>query len=120
MAIGALGSVSVASDGTVTKSGMAGRAYDALADYNGEFETIVLTGAYKSFTTKLLVDVRQSRADLANMLATWMHDELTNRADVSVTVSTSDAGLQRTPDPNDPNTATLAPSADKTLSGGIS
>lgn len=42
---------------------------------------------------------------------------LKSNSEIEVTVKTTDASLQRTPNPNNPNTNTLGPSSDKTLAG---
>lgn len=46
-------------------------------------------------------------------------DEIQGNAEVEVTVFTSNSGLQRTPNPNNPNTDTQGPSVNKTLAGAV-
>jgi hypothetical protein len=94
-----VGSVSVATDGTVTKSGAAEAVYDKLvADYSGT----IPSGADG-------VPHKQSFADIANGCAALVGYMTTN---VEVVIGTSDSGLQRDPSSTDP---TLAPAAEKTL-----
>lgn len=56
----------------------------------------------------------------ATAYAAGMVGYLTANAEVEVKVTISTGGLQRTPNPNNPNTDTVAPSTEKTLSGTIS
>lgn len=58
-------------------------------------------------------------ADWCNQMAAAVIDHILANAEISVTVTTTDAGLQRTPNPNNPNTPTLGPSADVALTGAI-
>jgi hypothetical protein len=55
----------------------------------------------------------------ADNLAAAIINQITSNAAVTVNVTTSTAGLQLTPNPNNPNTATLAPAANVPLSGTI-
>lgn len=52
-------------------------------------------------------------------MAQGVVDEIVANAVVTVTVHTTDGALQKTPNPNNPNTDTLGPGADKTLSGTV-
>jgi hypothetical protein len=58
-------------------------------------------------------------AQFCNGLATAIVDHIVANAEITVTVTTLDAGLQRTPNPNDPNTPTLGPASDVELTGSI-
>lgn len=113
MALGPLGSAVVNADASVTKSGVVERAYDALG--------VLFDPSEQTFGGQVatLKQLRGNRATLATWVATFVYNELTTYAEPSITITTSDSGLQRTPDPNDPNTDTQAPSADKTLTGSI-
>lgn len=53
--------------------------------------------------------------DICEAFATYSLSYLTANGEVTVKVATSDTGLQRTPNPNDPDTNTQGPSALKTL-----
>jgi hypothetical protein len=55
-------------------------------------------------------------ANSANRMAAAIVDHFKENAEVTITISTSDNGLQRTPDPNDPATPTTAPAAPVQLS----
>jgi hypothetical protein len=54
-----------------------------------------------------------------NQLAVAIVDHLVANAEVTVTVGAGDAGLQRTPNPNSAETATLAPAAPVNIGGTI-
>jgi hypothetical protein len=58
-------------------------------------------------------NVKQS----SEALAAAIIDYILANADITVTVRTTDAGLQRTPNPNNPNTATQGPAADVEITG---
>lgn len=51
--------------------------------------------------------------------ATAIIDHFKNNGVITVVVHTTDAGLQRTPTPNNPGTATVGPAADQNLVGTI-
>jgi hypothetical protein len=106
-----LGSVSVAPDGAVTKSGECGTLYDLLAadatQAAADVGSVLPSGA-------ALVSIRKSLARLATTIATYNYGLLTARA--SVKVATTDTGLQTTPNPNNAATATTGPAVDKFLS----
>lgn len=111
MALFSLGSISVADDGTVTKSGECGALFDALeasaqataADYSVTLPTGAASAKRK-----------RAQGRLATAIATYVHTALTTRA--AVKVSTADAGLQRMPRVTTEDTECKAPSADKFLS----
>jgi len=52
-------------------------------------------------------------------LAEAIVDHLVSNAAITVTVHTSDTGLQTTPNPNNPSTATAGPASNKQLSGAL-
>lgn len=120
MALGPSGSITVNADASVTKSGMRGRMYDALGVIWDVAEAGFQTSFQGGTLTKVLKQVRQTRANFAYAFADWLLDELTNYAEVTTTIATSDSGLQRTPNPNNADTNTQGPSATKTLGGSIS
>jgi hypothetical protein len=104
-----IGSCSVAEDGSVSGSGLA----KAIAEAH--------TGPlFAAGTDKLPAGPRAYYAALSEALATAIIEHIQAHAEVEVTVTTSDAGLQTTPDPNDPGVPTDAPASDKTLAGTIS
>lgn len=62
---------------------------------------------------------RSTMEALFNGQAAAIVNHIVNNAEITVTVKTTDAGLQRTPNPNNPNTPTLGPSIDTDLTGSI-
>lgn len=115
----AAGSCSIAEDGTVTGSGLAAALGNALvALWN---ETILLpippyTGA---LAPAPLTKAHDGLAAQANHLASAIIGYLVANAVVTVAIPTSASGLQRTPNPNNPNTDTQGPATAKTLSGTL-
>lgn len=113
MAIDILGTISVAVDGTVTKSGECEHLYDLLY-------AAAESAMADSFPGQSLpegpesVALKRGIALQATALATYIRTLLLSRATATITFSTS--GLQRTPNPNNPNTPTLAPATDQFLS----
>jgi hypothetical protein len=106
------GTVSVADDGDVTKSGMAEALYDALLA--SEQAKAIVNGV--DFPTgEDAVPALRAVAGLANAQATALVAYMQANAKAIIPTSAGGAGLQRTPDPNDPSTATLAPAAEKEL-----
>lgn len=104
------GSVTVADDGSVTKSGAAGRLYDillarAVADATS-FQQTLPSGAAGA-------RVRRSIGNMATDIATWMVTELTTNARARIT--TSDVGLQRMPASTAEDTNCKAPATEKLL-----
>lgn len=59
----------------------------------------------------------QAMADAATDEADALITHVTENAEIVCTVGTSLAGLQRTPNPNNPNTATVAPAAPVDIPG---
>lgn len=111
MALNPLGSVTVASDGQVTKSGECEVLYDLLyADVEAAAADVgatLPTGAASA-------PMKKGIARMATTIATYVYEALTERAQAKV--ATTDSALQRTPNPNNPNTATQGPTVDKFLS----
>ncbi len=111
MALHALGSVSVAADGTVTKSGECEVVYDLLhadaaAAASDAHATLPVGSESVGYKTAL--------ARMATTIATYVHAALTTRAQAKIT--TSDAGIQRMPASTVENTECKAPSTDKFIS----
>ena len=104
----AAGSVSISDAGVETKSGSAGRLYDLLKAMHAANmpNSVIPTGSEG-------VPIQRGLADMANTFASW-HDTET-LSHTKTEVLTSDVSLQRTPDPNDPNTNTLGPAATRLL-----
>jgi hypothetical protein len=110
MALLSLGSVTIAATGLETKSGECEVIYDLLyadaeaaaADAGATLPTGPESAAFK-----------KGLARLATTIATYVYEALTERAQAKV--ATTDSALQRTPNPNDPNTATQGPTVDKFL-----
>lgn len=106
------GTVVVADDGGVTKSGMAEALYDAMLA--AEQAKAIVNGV--DFPTgEDAVPSLRAIASLANALSSALVTYITANAQAVIPTTAGGAGLQRTPDPNDPNTATLAPATQKTL-----
>lgn len=104
------GSVSIAADGTETKSGAASDLYDLL---KAQTTTDLLEFGQAFPTGSDSVTIKKALAKQSNLMATWMVTYLTTNAQAKIT--TAQSGLQRTPNPNNPDTNTQAPSADKFL-----
>lgn len=98
------GSISVDEFGNVTGSGL------ALELFNGGLDAI---------EEDERAAVAATMAPFCEGMATAIVDHIKNNAEVTITITTSDGALQRTPDPNDPNSDTQAPSTEKTLTGTI-
>ena len=95
------GSVTYAEDGSYSGTGMAKAMADGMAaQFAGE-------------------KFNQNTGKLINALASSVVSYMTSNASVTITVKTTDSGLQRTPSPNNASTATQGPAADKTLSGTV-
>lgn len=58
---------------------------------------------------------KQQLADLCNAIAAGVVAHIVANGEVTVQIAPGDAGLQRTPNPNDADTDTQGPSAAKTL-----
>jgi hypothetical protein len=97
------GSISMDTHGVVTGSGFAKLLWD---DYSAK-PTFIENANPRAFFV-----------DLINSFATVVAYVAAN-AEVTVEITPTDAGLQRTPSPNDASTATLGPSATKTLAGEL-
>ena len=95
------GTVTVDEDLVATGSGL------ALVLYNARIGTLqdVAEDMDESDAQAML----QAFADQMVAEAEGLVEHVTDNAEVTVTVSATDAGLQRTPSPNDPSTATVAP-----------
>lgn len=104
-----LGSVSIADDGTVTKSGMCGSLYD-------QFAAAVPAPGIPAGSAG--VAIKRGLSTQAVAIATWIHSELTTNARARVAPQGDpdvNDGLQRTPNPNTADTATVAPGVEKLL-----
>jgi hypothetical protein len=111
MALHALGSVTVAASGLVTKSGECEVVYDLLyadaeaaaADAGATLPSGPESAAFK-----------KGLARMATTIATYVHTALTSRA--TAKIATTDSALQRLPLLVVPNEPTQGPAADKFLS----
>ena len=102
------GSVSIADDGTPTKSGAAEAYYDAmLTQATADFLTF--GQAFPSGPEG--VTIKRALAKQANLMGSVLVTYLT--ANAQAKIRTTDANLQRTPNPNNPDTNTQGPSADR-------
>jgi hypothetical protein len=102
------GSVTVAGDGQVTKTDMAEALYDALILGLGD---TVPPSSLPSGPAG--VPAKRGLASTSTRLAAAIVAYL--QANAVASIGAAVGGLQKTPDPNDPNVATAAPGADKTL-----
>jgi hypothetical protein len=91
-----IGSIEVDSNGNATGTGLAFAIFEATLSAVPPAAKALIAGGMASF---------------CEGLATAIIEHIQAHAEVTVTVSAADAGLQRTPDPNNPNTATQAPAA---------
>jgi len=78
------------------------------------------SGDYADASIATIVAVKEGIATLLLAIAAGVVAEITTNAQVSVTVGTNDAGLQRLPPPPDAGAATVAPAAPVALAGTIS
>ena len=99
------GSVTVDGSGQASGSGWAKEFYDNYAP------KVLPAGAPAS--------AAQQVADLANSLAATLFPHFTDNAQVTVSVTPSDAGLQRLPEVLAADQPTKAPSTTKTLTGTL-
>jgi hypothetical protein len=106
----AAGTVSISAAGVATKSGLAEAIYDNLKA-RADAEHVIAGKAPPSGpnAVKALKVMGNLATDLANAIVTYMV------ANTEVVIGTGASGLQRTPSPNDANTATRGPSAERTL-----
>jgi len=105
-----VGAVSVAFDGSVTKSGYAGEYFDDLvAQYEA---AIVALGQPIPTDPAIVVPTYQSIAIAANQAATALQYVIDHG---TAKIATTATGLQQTPNPNNPATDTTGPTADKFL-----
>lgn len=111
MAVLALGSISIAANGTVTKSGECEVVWDLL-----EADAVAATAEFGAVLPTGPMSVRRKKAQArqATMLATYVRTILTVRAQAEITSSAS--GLQRMPASTVEDTNTKAPLTSKFLS----
>lgn len=96
------GSVTVSDAGAVTKSGMAEAIYDQLIGlYAVQVPPIVVPNGAAG------VLIKRAQANFANALATALTGYITTNAKARVAIG--QGGLQVTPNPNNPATATVGP-----------
>ncbi len=89
----------------------------ALALY--EKQILLMDNILGTMSVEDQVNLKEGMADFCKALAEGIVPYLVSNTDVTVTITTSDSALQRTPDPNNPNTNTQGPSANRTLTGSI-
>lgn len=111
MAVLALGSISIAADGTVTKTGECEVVWDLLeadaVSAAAEFGKALPTGPTS-------VRRKKAQARFATTIASYVRTLITARAQAEITSSAS--GLQRMPASTAEDTDTKAPAASKYLS----
>lgn len=108
----AIGSVTVDSEGGYTGSGLTKRMLDevmATPDLSATMSTEGMTGSQKA-------QLVQGMAYFCGAMAKAIVDEIQANAEVTVTVSSSDAGLQRLPATLTEDTPCKAPSGNVVLS----
>lgn len=98
------GSVSVTDAGVVTKSGMAEAIYDQMIGIYALVTppAVVPTGAQG-------VSMKRAQARFANAMATAIVGYITSNA--KARIAAGQGGLQKTPNPNNADTATVGPVA---------
>jgi hypothetical protein len=107
-----VGSVEVDEEGGYTGTGLTKRLVDAvLATPN-----MAAVLAQEGLSIEQKVSVVQGMADYSEAMATAIIDEIQANAEVTVTVSASDAGLQRIPASTAEDTPCKAPAAPVELS----
>lgn len=111
MAVLALGSISIAADGTVTKSGECEVVWDLL---EADAVTSVAEFGKALPTGPKSVPRKKAQARLATTIATYVRTLITARAQAEIRTSAS--GLQRMPASTAEDTDTKAPAAAKYLS----
>jgi hypothetical protein len=107
------GTVTISSSGVATKSGMAGALYDAIL---ASEQAKAITNGVTFPSGAAGVPALRAVASLANAQASALVTYMQANAKAIIPTDAGGAGLQRTPDPNNPSTATLAPAAQKELS----
>lgn len=100
--------------GTVTIDGSGNPSGTGMA--REIFDVFVATVDFGSLSGSALQAAKQRVADLCNALAGGIVGHIVANAEVAVRITGSDSGLQRTPNPNNPDTDTQGPSSPKTLS----
>lgn len=105
----AKGSITVDGNGDASGSGLSKRILDGFLG-GGALAALVadLTGSRKA-------EVVQGMADLAQAISDGVVDELVANGEVTITIDTSDAGLQRLPVSIVASEPTVAPSGDVEL-----
>lgn len=109
-----IGFVAVAPDASITGEGL------ALAIFNPKkvrFDAAMAGVDPSVYSVSQKVAFYQAMADSAQDEAEAHITHFTDSAEIVCTVGTSLAGLQRTPSPNNPSTATIAPSAPVDIPG---
>lgn len=99
-----IGSVTVNADGTHTGSGL------TLTIYENFLLPDLGFGIYPALKSHMIA-ARQTAGTRAQQLATAIINHLIANGEVTVTVAPADAGLQKTPNPNNADTATQGPGA---------
>jgi len=98
------GTVEVDEDGEVSGTGL------SLAIFNGTLAAIDEEQRQK---------VAAAMAPFCNGLAAAIVDHILANAEVVVTITTADAGLQTVPNPATPGSPTAGPASDKTFNGTL-
>lgn len=98
------GEIEVNDEGEVSGTGL------ALAIFNGTMSSV---------PEEQRRQVASGMAPFCNGLAAAIVDHIASHAEVTVTITTADAGLQTVPDPALPGAPTAAPASDKTFTGAL-
>ena len=123
------GSVTInAETGTHTGSGMSFEILDAWwtargSDYDEDHLPQVPGESTEEWLARriaVIVAVKHGITSLLQAIAAGIVAEITTNGEVTVTVGTNDAGLQRLPSPPDAGAATVAPASPIELVGTIS
>lgn len=104
-----IGSVTVDANGNHTGSGLALQVYE-------QFLLPPLVFGIYPLAKPAVIAARQAAGARAQALAAAMINYLKANAEITTTIAPADAGLQKTPNPNNADTATAGPGAPVTLS----
>lgn len=104
------GTVTIDGNGNASGGGLSRAIYDQLVSTNID--------PYSSgLDASTIVAAKQGLASYTNSLAAGVVPYFKDNGDVRI--KSSDSGLQRTPNPNNPDTDTQGPSADVVLAGAL-
>jgi len=110
-----IGTVTVDQDANASGGGLTRAMYDHVVADNDYSQIPLQDTDGEGQTIYPRQDALQSLANFLHSLSSGLVEYVTANAEVTVKIDPADAGLQQTPDPNDPATPTDGPGAEKTL-----